>query len=93
MDFEAVIKLLAREAAARDDGMTISPLFNIDRKGGAYVTVFQQLKKAIGVAIAQGNVEHKMVQLYYFREAAEEAKATFYRHRSNSKWNLCGRSN
>jgi len=34
-DFEAVIKLLAREAAAGDDGMTVSPLVNTDRKGGA----------------------------------------------------------
>ena len=35
-DFEKVIKRLTREAAAGDDGITISPLRNTDRKGGAY---------------------------------------------------------
>ena len=35
-DFGKGIKLLVREAAAGDDGTTISPLVNTDRKGGTY---------------------------------------------------------
>jgi len=33
-DFEKVIVSLAKEAAAGEDGMTVSPLLNMDRKGG-----------------------------------------------------------
>ena len=35
-DLEKVIQCLAREAASTDEGLTISPLINTDRKGGAY---------------------------------------------------------
>jgi hypothetical protein len=34
-DGEKLIKLLAKIAAAGNDGLTISPLLNTDRKGGA----------------------------------------------------------
>jgi len=74
-DFKGVTKLLAREAAAGDDGMTVSPLVNTDRKGGAYVIMLQQFRQAIGVAIAQGNAEHKTPRLHCVRATAEEAKA------------------
>ena len=50
-DFERIIQLIAREAAAGDDGIKISPLINTDRKGGAYPIMLQQFKRAIGVAI------------------------------------------
>ena len=33
---EKIIKLLAREATSGDDGMSISPLVNTDRKGISY---------------------------------------------------------
>ena len=35
-DLDKVIQCLAREAASTDEGLTISPLVNTDRKGGAY---------------------------------------------------------
>lgn len=52
-DFEKVIKVLARAAASGDEGLTISPLVNTDRKGGAYPIMLQQFRRAIGVAIAR----------------------------------------
>jgi len=36
--------MLAREVSSRDDGMTISPLVNADRKEGALPIMLQQLK-------------------------------------------------
>ena len=33
-DFEKIIRVLAREVASGDDGLTISPLVNTDMKGG-----------------------------------------------------------
>ena len=92
-DFEKVIKRLAREAAAGDDGITISPLRNTDRKGGAYPIMLQQFRRAIGVAIARGNAEHKMVRLHYVRATAEEARATCNAHHSNNRWRPGGRAN
>ena len=83
-DFEKVIQKLAREAAAGDDGMTISPLVNLDRKGGAYPIMPQQFRRGIIVAIAHGNAEHKMTRLHYVRATAEEAKATCNGHHSNN---------
>jgi hypothetical protein len=52
--------MLAREAATGGNGMRIPPLVNFDKKGGAYQIVFQQFKRAIEVAIVQGNAKHKL---------------------------------
>jgi hypothetical protein len=41
-DLDKVIQCLAREAASTDKGLTISPLVNTDRKGGAYCIMLQQ---------------------------------------------------
>ena len=58
-DFDKVITRLAREAAAGDHGLRISPLVNTDRKGGAFPIMLQQFRRAIGVAIVRGNARHK----------------------------------
>ena len=50
-DFGNITKLLAREAAFGDDGMSISPLVNTDQKGDAYPAMLQQFRRAIGAAI------------------------------------------
>ncbi len=50
-DYETLISMLAQKAAAGDDGMRISPLVNLDRKGEAYQIMLQQSRRAIGVAI------------------------------------------
>ena len=85
-DFEKIIKVLAREAVSGDDGMSISPLVNTDRKGGAYPIMLQQFRRAIGVAIVRGNAQHKLARLHYVRATAEEAEATCKAHHSNNKW-------
>jgi hypothetical protein len=53
--------------------MTISPLVNTDRKGGAYAIMLQQFRRAIGVGIVWGQAKHKLARLHYVRETAAEA--------------------
>eukprot|EP00956_Cyclotella_meneghiniana_P033541 scaffold96838_cov62-Cyclotella_meneghiniana.AAC.2 len=50
-DFEKILKTLVRLAAAGEDGVSISPLCNTDRKGGAFTTMLQQLRRALGVMV------------------------------------------
>jgi hypothetical protein len=45
--------------------MQISPLVNSDRKGRAFQIMLQQSKRAIGVAIVQGNANYKHGYLHY----------------------------
>jgi hypothetical protein len=59
-DYESLISMLAREATVGDDGIRIFPLVNLDRKGGAYQIMLQQLRRAIGVAIVPGKAKHKL---------------------------------
>ena len=54
-DFEKVLKTLAKLA-----GMSISPLRNLDRKGGAYVIMLQQFRRALGVTVVRGMAKHKL---------------------------------
>ena len=75
-DFEKVITALAKEAAAGEDGMTVSPLVNTDRKGGALPIMLQQFKRAIGVAIVRGNANHKLGRMHYVRGTPEEVAQT-----------------
>ena len=79
-DFEKVILTMAREAAAGEDGMALSPLVNTDIKGGAFPIMLQQFKRAIGVAIVRGNANHKLGRMHYVRGTAKEAA---YTRRSN----------
>eukprot|EP00956_Cyclotella_meneghiniana_P000165 scaffold239_cov62-Cyclotella_meneghiniana.AAC.1 len=53
---------LAREASASEEGLAILPLLNTDRKGGAFLIIHSQFKRAIGVAIAWGNATHKLAR-------------------------------
>ena len=68
------IKILARETAAGDDGMSVSPT---DKKGGAFPILLQQFRRAIGVAILRGNTNLKLGRLHYVRGMAGEAANTF----------------
>jgi len=81
-DFVKIIRTLAKHAAAGDDGMTISPLINTDRKGGAFPIMLQQFKRAIGVAIVRGNAKHKLGRLHYVRATPEEAAAVCRAHQA-----------
>ena len=85
-DFEKVIKLLAREAAAGDDGMGISPLANSDKKGGAYTIMLNQFRRAIGCAIIRGQAQHKLGRLHYVRATAAEAASVCRANHSESSW-------
>jgi hypothetical protein len=78
--------MLAREAAAGDDGMWISPLVNSDSKGGAYQIMLQQFRRAIGVAIVQGDAKHKLRHMHYVCESMEEASNASTAHHSANKW-------
>ena len=64
-DFNNIITRLAQEAASGEHGMTISPLVNTDRKGGAFPIMLQQFRRAIGVAIVRGNARHKLGRCHH----------------------------
>ena len=64
-DFNEVITRIIREVASGDDGMTISPLVNTDRKGDAFPIMLHQFKRVIGVAIVRRNAKHKLGRLHY----------------------------
>jgi len=49
---------LAREAASTQEGLTISPLVNTGRKGGAYSIMLHQFRRAIAVTAANGHNQH-----------------------------------
>ena len=85
-DFEKVIVALAREAAAGEDGMAVSPLVNINRKGGAFSIMLQQFKRAIGVAVVRGNANHKLGRMHYVRGTAEEAAYTCRTNHSDYRY-------
>ena len=53
-DFDQVIEVLANKAACTDDGMSISPLRNLDRRGGARTMLRQQLRRALRVVLFVG---------------------------------------
>ncbi len=43
-DFNKVLQQIAQEAAAGHDGLTILPLINTNKKGGAYQTMLRQIR-------------------------------------------------
>ena len=64
------LKTLAKLAAAGEDGMSISPLRNLDRKGGAYVIMLQQFRRALGVTVTvvRGMAKHKLSRVSILRK-------------------------
>ena len=85
-DFEKVIKRIAKEAAAGIDGLTISPLINTDRKGGAFRILHQQFQRAIGCAIVRGQAKLILGRLHYVRATREEAASVCRSHHSDNIW-------
>jgi hypothetical protein len=53
-DYKTLISMLAWEAAAGDNSMRISPLVNLDRKGGACQILLQQFRRTIGLQSYEG---------------------------------------
>ena len=85
-DFEKVIKRLAKEAAAGIDGLTISPLINTDRNGGAFRIIHQQFRRAIGCAIVRGHAKLILGRLHYMRAAREESAGVCRSHQRDNRW-------
>jgi len=81
-DLDKVIQCLAREAASTDEGLTISPLVNTDRKGGAYRIMLQQFRRAIAVTAANGHSRHILQRLHYVRGTEQEARDACRSHLS-----------
>ena len=65
--------------------MTISPLVNTDRKGGAFPIMLQQFKRAIGVVIVRGNAKHKLGRLHYVGDTVAEAVTACRAHHSDNR--------
>ena len=80
------IQKLAREASARHNGLTISPLLNTDKKGGAYRIMLQQFKRAIAVTTVNGHGSHILSRLHYVRDTLREAFETCHTNHSNNRW-------
>jgi hypothetical protein len=53
--------------------MSVFLLVNTNRKGGEYLIVIQQVRRAMEVTIARGNINHKIVRLHYVGGITEEA--------------------
>jgi hypothetical protein len=85
-DFDKTIKILAREAAAGIDGISVSPLVSTNREGGVFPIIPQQFRRAIGVAMVRRNANHKLGRLHYVRGAAEEAAHTCKANHSNYRY-------
>ena len=64
-DLDKVIQCLAREAASTDEGLTISPLTSMERKGGAYHIMLQQFWRAIDAVTAANVHSQHILQLLH----------------------------
>ena len=84
--FKKTIKIPARKAAAGEDGMSVSPLVNADRKGGAFPRMLQQFRRAIGVDIVRGNTNQKLGRLHYVRGTTEETAHACRTNHSNYRY-------
>eukprot|EP00956_Cyclotella_meneghiniana_P011010 scaffold15417_cov71-Cyclotella_meneghiniana.AAC.11 len=73
-DLEKVLKTLAPLAAASEDRKSISPLLRTDKKGGAFIKMRQQFRRALGVMVIKEMANHKLSKLHYDPATAEEAK-------------------
>ena len=83
-----MLRTLAKFAAAGEDGMSISHLRNLDKKGGAFAIMLSQFRRALGVTIVRDMANHKLSRLHYVRATAEDAKNTAeVNHSDNRGWN------
>ena len=80
------LRILARQASASDDGLSVSPLVNTDRKGGAFSIMLQQFRRAIGVAIVSWHAKHKLRRLHYVIATAAEAEHVCNANHSENRW-------
>ena len=50
--------------------MSISPLQNLDKKGGAFAIMLSQFRRALGDTIVRDTANHKLSRLHYVRATA-----------------------
>ena len=87
-DFEKMLRTLAKLASSGEDGMSISPLRNLDKKGGAFAIMHHQFRRAVGVTIVRDMANHKLSRLHYVRATEADAKNTAEaNHSDNRGWN------
>ena len=86
VDLDKVIQCLAREAASTDEGLTISPLVSMERKGGAYRIMLQQFWRAIAVTATNVHSQHILHRLHNMRGTEVEAKDACRLHHSDNRW-------
>ena len=53
-----------------EDSMSISPLRNLNKKGGAFAIMLSQFRRALGVTIVRDMANHKLSRLHYVRATA-----------------------
>ena len=75
-DFEKLLRTMAKLASSGEDGMSISPLRNLDKKGGAFAIMHHQFRRAVGVTTVRDMANHKLSRLHYVRATAADAKNT-----------------
>ena len=87
-DFAKMLRTLAKLASSGEDGMSISPLRNLDKKGGAFAIMHHQFRRAVGVTIVRNMANHKLSRLHYVRATEADAKNTAEaNHSDNRGWN------
>ena len=80
------MKVLARNAVNADDGLSVSPLVNTDRKGGAFAIMLQQFKRALNVSLVRGMALHKLGRVHYVRRTAGEAWNAANANHAKGRW-------
>ena len=98
-DFQEVLKVCARMAAARGDAAHNSPIFETEAKGGAHSVTLHLCRRAIAGAVARGLSLHKRTRLHFVRgsrgetaRVAEEAKNRFETGRCSDDDGLSART-
>ena len=90
------MKQLARNAVNSDDVLSVSPLINMDTKGGSYSIMMQQFQQTLNVTLARGHAMHKLGITHYCtrreRITVVDAWAASDANQSRHMWHLGERS-
>ena len=87
-----MVKVLARNAVNADDSLSVSPLVNTDRKGGAFAIMLQQFKRDLNVSLVRGMALHKLGRVHYVRWTAGEAWNAANANHAKGRWHPGERS-
>ena len=59
---------------------------NTDKKGGAFLIMLQQFRRAISVTIVRRKAEHKLKRIHYLRASKEATKYVAESNHSDNKY-------